>query len=160
LKNINQILLLLLLISFGALNVNAQSIKQKIVNKNWVLNTSKIELETELNFSIFTDDQVDINTMIWKFLPNGKIENDYKSSDDVEACLGVDFLDIDVNYSSWKVDLKTQKIILTLKGGYASVDDFIMKKEYDFEYIRDENLIEGFKLIESKVLFFKDLTQP
>jgi hypothetical protein len=131
--------------------------KLRTSNKKWILVTEKAEKSDYIAFVPYSKAKVTLNTMIWVFLPNGRIAYDYQSSEDVEACLGVDFLDLDVEVCTWRFNPATQAILLTLKGGYASIDDFILKNEYQFQTIENENQEVGFELVLKKKIFYRNL---
>ncbi len=135
----------------------AQGFKDRIVNKEWILETPKIDTANQLNFSIYAKEKIEINTMIWKFLPNGKLAYDYQTSSDVEACLGVDFIDLDLSASNWKWDPVKLVLSIQLKGGYAGIDDFIMKNDYQVHFKFEGNVMNAFTLIKTKPVFFKIL---
>ena len=137
--------------------LKAQDFKSYVANKKWILITEKAEKSGSIRFIPYTPDKVTLNTMVWIFRPNGRIEYDYQSSEDVEACLGVDFLDLDVDVSTWRLNPANQSILLTLKGGYASIDDFILKNEYDFQAFDEESRESGFELVLKKKVFFRNL---
>jgi hypothetical protein len=151
-----KIFLLLVLLSFSQIT-NAQGFKDRVVNKEWILETPKIDTANQLNFSTYSKEKIEINTMIWKFLPNGKISYDYQTSSDVEACLGVDFIDLDLNASFWKWDPVKLVLTIQLKGGYAGIDDFIMKNDYQVHFSFEENKMTAFTLYKTKQLSFKIL---
>jgi hypothetical protein len=131
-----------------------------IIQKNqWILVTDKLEKKKEVNFVSFQKKKIELNAMIWSFLDNGKIEYDYQSADNIEACNGVDFLDLDIENSYWKYNNDSQVFTLTLKGGYASIDDFVLKAEYIAFLTSDEFGNLGFQLKQTKVLTFRDLTK-
>jgi hypothetical protein len=144
-------------IFFISYALKAQDFKSYVANKKWILITEKAEKSGAIRFIPYAPDKVTLNTMIWIFKPNGRIEYDYQSSEDVEACLGVDFLDLDVDVSTWRLNPANQSILLTLKGGYASIDDFILKNEYDFQALQEENRESGFELVLKKKVFFRNL---
>lgn len=152
-----KIILALFCISFTTSLCFSQGFKDRIVNKEWILETPKIDTANQLNFSIYAKEKVEINTMIWKFLPNGKISYDYQTSSDVEACLGVDFIDLDLTASSWKWDPSRLVLTIQLKGGYAGIDDFVMKNDYQVHFKFEGNNMNAFSLIKSKSVFFKIL---
>ncbi|MGL4631588.1 MAG: hypothetical protein ACRCVT_10320 [Leadbetterella sp.] len=131
--------------------------KDRIVGKEWILYTPKIDTMTFMDFEVYNGEKIDINTMIWKFLPNGKLAYDYKSNSDVDACLGVDFLDIDLDNSYWKWDPNRLILILQIKGGYASIDDFIFKSEYSIHFNFNNQTLDGFSLLRTKNLSYKIL---
>lgn len=126
-------------------------------SKKWILKSNNI-LKDEIEFVEYKQKKVSINTMVWQFMPNGKIEYDYQTGDDVDACLGVDFLDIDIDESSWRYNPQDLTLTLNIKGGYASIDDFIFKKEYRISLI-DEDDDYGYSLDQVKVYYFNDLTR-
>lgn len=140
-------------------NIFGQDIVDFIQKNQWILVTNKIEKKKEINFVSFQKKKIELNAMIWSFLDNGKIEYDYQSAENIEACNGVDFLDLDIENSSWKYNNNSQVLTLTLKGGYASIDDFILKAEYMAFLTSDEFGNEGFQLKQTKVLIFRDLTK-
>jgi hypothetical protein len=150
-------LMLFLFIVLSSSATTAQDIKGFIQGKQWILVTEKAEKSTSLTFLPYAKDKITLNTMIWTFLPNGRITYDYQSSDDVEACLGVDFLDLDVDACIWKFNISSNSVLLTLKGGYASIDDFILKNEYDFQTFEGENQEMGFELILKKKVYFRNI---
>ncbi len=141
-------------------NIFGQDIVDFIQKNQWILVTNKIEKKKEINFVSFQKKKIELNAMIWSFLDNGKIEYDYQSADNIEACNGVDFLDLDIENSSWKYNNNSQVLTLTLKGGYASIDDFILKAEYMAFLTSDEFGNVGFQLKQTKVLILRDLTKP
>lgn len=94
--------------------------------------------------------------MIWIFMPGGTIDYDYQSSDDVFACAGVDFLDMDVAECRWEYDPISATVILTIKGGYASLDDFVFKRRYNLTVnVDDEDY--GYILEKDLEYYFNDL---
>ena len=135
-------------------NLHAQHFKENVVSKKWILVTERVEDADSIVFMPYIKQKVSLNTMIWLFKPNGRIEYDYQSSDDIDACAGVDFLDLEVETCSWRQNTQTFNVMLTLKGGYASIDDFLMKNEYTFSLIENG----GFALVLKKKVFFKDYT--
>lgn len=135
-------------------NLQAQHFKESVVNKKWILASERIENADSIVFVPYNKEKISLNTMIWVFKPNGRIEYDYQSSDDIEACAGVDFLDLEIESCSWRQNTQTFDVMLTLKGGYASIDDFLMKNEYVFSL----NEVGGFTLGLKKKFFFKDYT--
>ncbi len=148
------LILSLLLCSFW---LQAQSLQLFDPSLKWILKTNKIE-KKQIIFTEYNIAQVDINTMVWSFLPNGRIAYDYESSGDVFACLGVDFLDLDLDECRWQYDHSLQKITLLLKGGYASIDDFVFKRVYKIELL-DEEQDYGYVLKLENEYFYNDLTK-
>jgi hypothetical protein len=148
---------LLFFFIFSLQIAKSQGFKDRVVNKEWILESPKIDTATQLNFTSYAKEKIEINTMIWKFLPNGKISYDYQTSSDVEACLGVDFIDLDLNASFWKWDPVKLVLTIQLKGGYAGIDDFIMKNEYQVHFSFEQNNMNAFTLYKTKQVLFKIL---
>ncbi len=149
--------IIFLFIFFSHIIVSAQSLQLFDAEKKWILKTNRIE-KKELLFVEFNNAKVDVNTMIWTFLPNGRIEYDYQSSDDVYACLGVDFIDLDVTECRWEYNPSDFSITFLIKGGYASLDDFVFKRIYKIS-ILDEDVDYGYVLTQDKEYFFNDLSR-
>ncbi|MGR3812431.1 hypothetical protein [Jiulongibacter sp. NS-SX5] len=151
--------LLLVLLTLGSITLKAQDVSKFLQllddSQSWILRTPKIE-KKEIVFENYTKDKVSLNTMIWKFLPNGSLEYDYQSSEDVFACAGVDFLDMDVEQSRWQYNPADLTLTLQIKGGYASLDDFIFKRVYKVSLL-DEDDAYGYKLNLLKEYFYNDL---
>lgn len=122
----------------------------------WILETSKIE-KKKLVFVEYKPEKVDMNTMIWTFSPGGMIEYDYQSSADIYACAGVDFLDMDLSECRWDYDAPSQTVTLLIKGGYASIDDFVFKKKYKIEIKDDDEDNYGYILKEELAYFYNNL---
>lgn len=99
-------------------------------NKKWILVNNKIERET-IEFSPYDTSKIEINTLVLTFKPKGIIEYDYESPNDVDACFGVDYLDIDTEISRWNFNATKNILTLTIKGGYASLDDFKFRRDYE-----------------------------
>ena len=114
--------------------------------------------DNKLVFVNYEKKKVDLNTMIWKFLPNGRLEYDYQSSEDIFACAGVNFLDMDLNDCQWFYNPSTLILTLQIKGGYASIDDFVFKRDYKVGML-DENGGYGYTLTLEREQFFNDLTK-
>lgn len=127
---------LLLIITLSS--ANAQTLFD--ADRRWILVSNKIG-RSEIELQQYDSSKIDINTLILSFKPNGLIEYDYESPDDVEACLGVDFLDIDTDFSRWEFDSTRNVLTLTIKGGYASLDDFKFKRDYDLWFNTNGNYI-------------------
>lgn len=145
-------LIILFLISGASL---AQTPQLFDPGKKWIMTTSKIE-RNKIEFIEYDISKVDLNTMIWTFLPGGAIEYDYQSSEDVFACAGVDFLDMDVTECRWEYDASTLNVTLTIKGGYASLDDFVFKRRY-FLSINDDDENYAYVLEKDLDYYFNDL---
>lgn len=126
-------------------------------NSQWILETSKIE-KKELRFIPYSKEAVDLNTMVWTFLPGGFIEYDYQTNEDIFACAGVDFLDLDLSECRWQYNAATRTLTLQLKGGYASIDDFVFKRDY-LVGIEDVGDSYAYVLRKSVEYFFNDLTK-
>lgn len=126
----------------------AESItKTKILladTKRWILLTNKI-MKNVIKFTSYDKSKFRINTLILTFANNGKIEYDYQMDPTLEFCAGIDFLDIDTDESAWSFDEATNVLTLTIKGGYASLDDFKFKREYKVEQTDDEYVLHKIK---------------
>jgi hypothetical protein len=146
LKNI--VFLIFTLVSIGALG---QTFKERVPQKKWILVNDKIDTLKILNFVPYSKEKIGLNTMIWTFKPNGQLDYDYQSAEDVEACIGVDFLDLDIDRCQWALNPISHSLTLTLKGGFASIDDFILKNEYEIK----ENEEGGFSLVLKKNIIKK-----
>ena len=119
-------LLILLLFCCSANAQNMFDTKLK-----WVLPMNDLN-DNEIYLTAYDPTKIALNTMILIFLPGGKIDYDYESS--VEACAGVDFLDLDVEKCSWIYANGT--FTLKIRGGYAAIDDFNFKRDY--KIVHDE----------------------
>ncbi len=152
-----KILLTTLIVSFSISLANAQQKFLQLLDpgQNWILDTPKI-LKGDIVFVNYGKEKVELNTMIWKFLPNGLLEYDYQSSEDVFACAGVDFLDMDLDESRWQYDPASMILTLQIKGGYASIDDFVFKRAYKVSLLDSEKEY-GYRLTPEKEYFFNDL---
>ena len=139
------------------MSTNAQQFQLFKPGTQWILQTSKIE-KKNIIFTEYDPAKVDLNTMIWSFLPGGLIEYDYQSSEDVFACAGVDFLDMDITECRWEYDPIQQTVTLLIKGGYASIDDFVFKRKYKVEIKDDDKDNYGYILKKEVEYFFNDLT--
>ncbi len=138
----------------------SQKPEDYFVNKNWILHTSKIEKANKIVLKGYSKDQIELNTMLWVFKEDGTFETDYQTSEDIEACIGVDFLDLDVDVCTWKYNVNNNTIVLYLKGGYASIDDFLLQAEYNIESIIDEFTSQEIFILSLKnKISFKDLTK-
>ncbi|AWV99132.1 hypothetical protein [Arcticibacterium luteifluviistationis] len=148
----------LLLIGFILLGnaASAQYLQLLDASQNWILKTSDIK-DNSLVFVNYEKKKVDLNTMIWKFLPNGRLEYDYQSSETIYACAGVNFLDMDVDECLWTYNPSTLILTLQIKGGYASLDDFVFKRDYKVGML-DEDDGYGYTLTLDKEQYFNDLT--
>lgn len=155
---IRKLLFILLLLTSG--NIFAQTPASKFLqllddSQSWILRTPKIE-RGNIEFINYSKDKVDLNTMIWKFLPNGTIDYDYQSSSEIFACAGVDFLDMDIEQCGWTYNPGDLTLTLQIKGGYASLDDFVFKRAYKVSLL-DEDESYGYRLTLLKEYFFNDL---
>ena len=112
--------------------------------KRWILLTNKITKNT-IKFTSFDKSKFRINTLVLSFANGGKIEYDYQMDPTLEFCAGIDFLDIDTDESSWAFDETSNVLTLTLKGGYASLDDFKFKRDYKVEQTDDEYVLHKIK---------------
>lgn len=147
---------LLIILLFCGLGTKAQFDLQLLdPNLNWILNTDKIQ-KKQLEFENYSKSKVELNTMVWKFLPNGRLDYDYQSSEDVNACAGVDFLDMDVEECRWAYNPSTLIMTLQIKGGYASIDDFVFKRDYLVGML-DSETAYGYTLTLVKEHYYNDL---
>jgi hypothetical protein len=149
---------LVLIIGFHNI-VCGQTRIDSLKQKQWILINDKIDGKKEINFVEYSKEKVDLNSMIWTFLDKGHIEYDYQSSENVEACIGVDFLDLDVDHSFWRYNSISETFTLTLKGGYASIDDFLLKADYSLALEIDEFGSQRIKFTPKNVVYYKDLTK-
>ncbi|GAB3508016.1 hypothetical protein [Emticicia fontis] len=113
-------------------------------SKRWILLTNKI-MKNTIKFTSYDKSKFRINTLILTFANNGKIEYDYQMDPTLEFCAGIDFLDIDTDESAWSFDESSNILTLTIKGGYASLDDFKFKRDYKVEQTDDEYVLHKIK---------------
>lgn len=123
-------------------------------SKRWMLVKNKIE-RNDIFLTTYNESKLTINNLIMSFDTEGKIAYDYESDPKIKFCAGVDFLDIDTDETSWEYNAEKNIVTLTLKGGYASLDDFKFKREYWVEAIED-----GYILRKQKELYFTDFRKP
>ena len=135
----------------------AQELHLFQANTQWILETPKIE-KKELRFVPYSKDRVDLNTMVWSFLPGGFIEYDYQSNEKIYSCAGVDFLDLDLSECRWEFNSAEFSITLLIKGGYASIDDFVFKRKYLIS-IDDSDHSYGYIFTKQTEYFFNDLSK-
>lgn len=112
--------------------------------RRWILITNKIT-KNVIRFTSFDRSKFRINTLVLSFANGGKIEYDYQMDPTLEFCAGIDFLDIDTDESAWSLDEENNVLTLTLKGGYASLDDFKFKRDYKIEQTGDEYVLHKIK---------------
>jgi hypothetical protein len=122
--------------------------------KRWILVRNRIE-RGDIYLTPYLESKLTINNLVLNFAESGTIEYDYESDPKIKFCAGVDFLDIDTDETSWVFDSENNVFTLTLKGGYASLDDFKFKREYTLEAFDD-----GFALRKVKEYYFNDLRRP
>lgn len=120
------------------------------ISKKWILVRNKIE-RGDIYLTPYHESKLSINNLVLTLTQNGKIDYDYESDPKIKICLGVDFLDIDVDETTWNFDGENNIFTLTLKGGYASLDDFKFKRDYKVELFDD-----GFALRKVKEHYFTD----
>lgn len=118
--------------------------------KRWILVRNKIE-RGDIYLTPYHESKLTINNLVMNLSESGTIEYDYESDPKVKFCAGVDFLDIDTDETSWVFDADNNIFTLTLKGGYASLDDFKFKRDYTVEAFDD-----GFALRRVKEHYFND----
>lgn len=122
--------------------------------KRWILVRNKIE-RGDIYLTPYHESKLTINNLVLNLSEGGIIEYDYESDPKIKFCAGVDFLDIDTDETSWTFDADNNIFTLTLKGGYASLDDFKFKRDYTVEAFDD-----GFALRRVKEHFFNDFRKP
>lgn len=122
--------------------------------KRWILVRNKIE-RGDIYLTPYHESKLTINNLVLNLSESGTIEYDYESDPKVKFCAGVDFLDIDTDETSWVFDADNNIFTLTLKGGYASLDDFKFKRDYTVEAFDD-----GFALRRVKEHYFNDFRKP
>lgn len=122
--------------------------------KRWILVRNKIE-RGDIYLTPYHESKLTINNLVLNLSENGTIEYDYESDPKVKFCAGVDFLDIDTDETSWVFDADNNIFTLTLKGGYASLDDFKFKRDYTVEAFDG-----GFALRRVKEHYFNDFRKP
>lgn len=122
--------------------------------KRWILVRNKIE-RGDIYLTPYHESKLTINNLVLNLSESGTIEYDYESDPKVKFCAGVDFLDIDTDETSWVFDADNNVFTLTLKGGYASLDDFKFKRDYIVEAFDD-----GFALRRVKEHYFNDFRKP
>jgi hypothetical protein len=123
-------------------------------SKRWMLVKNKIE-RNDIFLTTYDEAKLTINNLIMSFDTDGKIAYDYESDPKIKFCAGVDFLDIDTDETSWEYNAEKNIVTLTLKGGYASLDDFKFKRDYWVETIED-----GYILRRLKEHYFTDFRKP
>ncbi|MFN3490106.1 MAG: hypothetical protein ACK4YV_13285, partial [Emticicia sp.] len=122
--------------------------------KRWILVRNRIE-RGDIYLTSYHESKLTINNLVLNLSESGTIEYDYESDPKIKFCAGVDFLDIDTDETSWAFDADNNIFTLTLKGGYASLDDFKFKRDYTVEAFDD-----GFALRRVKEYFFNDFRKP
>jgi len=147
----------LLFLLFSSFTLKVQDFRSYVANKQWILVTEKAEKSERIRFVSHSKDIVSLNTMIWEFKPNGRLTYDFQSNEDVEACLGVNFSDLDLDASTLRPNSATNIILLTLMGGYASIDDFISKNEYESQTFLVDSKVECFEMVLKNKVFFRNL---
>ncbi|GGD56878.1 hypothetical protein GCM10011514_21230 [Emticicia aquatilis] len=123
-------------------------------SSRWILVRNKIE-RGDIYLTPYHESKLTINNLVLSLANEGKIEYDYESDPKVKFCAGVDFLDIDTDETSWEFDSENNIFTLTIKGGYASLDDFKFKRDYTVEAFDD-----GFALRRVKEHYFNDFRKP
>jgi hypothetical protein len=122
-------------------------------SKRWMLVKNKIE-RNDIFLKTYDESKLTINNLIMSF-DEGRINYDYESDPKIKFCAGVDFLDIDTDETTWEYNAERNIVTLTLKGGYASLDDFKFKREYWVETVED-----GYILRKLKEHYFTDFRKP
>jgi hypothetical protein len=113
----------ILVLLFFTASVSAQNLFD--VHRKWILPINDMD-GNEIYITPYDSSKIALNTMILEFKKGGKIDYDYQST--VEACAGVNFLDLDVEKCSWSY--LNGIFTLKIRGGYASIDDFNFKRDY------------------------------
>ncbi len=121
-------------------------------SKKWILASNKIDGDS-IEFMTYDTSKIEINTLVFTFKPKGVIEYDYESPNDVDACFGVDYLDIDLEASTWNFNAQSNVLTLSIKGGIASLDDFKFKRDYEIWLESSGNYV----LRKTKEHYFIDL---
>jgi hypothetical protein len=137
------------------LQIFSQSFSQQIPlldNSNrWILVNNKID-KNEVFLSSYKKAKVKSNTLVLTFAENGKIIYDYETNSKYAENLNIKYLDINVNESYWAFDSLAKTLILTIQGGYFTLNDFKFQREYMIDEVHD-----GYILMKSKELIFEDL---
>jgi len=137
------------------LQIFSQSFSQQIPlldNSNrWILVNNKID-KNEVFLSSYKKAKVKSNTLVLTFAENGKIIYDYETNSKYAENLNIKYLDINVNESYWAFDSLSKTLILTIQGGYFTLNDFKFQREYMIDEVHD-----GYILMKSKELIFEDL---
>ncbi|MDZ7936087.1 MAG: hypothetical protein U5M51_14190 [Emticicia sp.] len=123
-------------------------------SRRWILVRNRIE-KGDIYLTPYHESKLTINNLVLNIAENGTIAYDYESDPKIKFCAGVDFLDIDTDETSWAFDGDNNIFTLTLKGGYASLDDFKFKRDYAVEAFDD-----GFALRRVKEHYFDDFRKP
>ena len=135
-------------------NYTAKSKAMLMPAKRWILVGNKIT-KNVIRLTSFDVSKFRINTLVLNFLSDGKISYDYEMDPELEACAGINFLDIDTDESGWAFDETNNVLTLTVKGGLSSLDDFKFKRDYKIEQIGDEYVLH--KLAEHYFIDYKKL---
>ncbi len=140
-------------VSFSSVKMNYFELSNTLFNKTkrWILVRNRIE-RGDIYLTPYLESKLTINNLVLNLSESGTIEYDYESDPKIIFCAGVDFLDIDTDETSWVFDDKKNVFTLTLKGGYASLNDFKFKRDYTIETFDD-----GFALRIVKEHYFNDL---
>lgn len=139
-------------VSFSSVKMNYFELSKTLFNKTkrWILVRNRIE-RGDIYLTPYLESKLTINNLVLNLAESGTIEYDYESDPKIIFCAGVDFLDIDTDQTSWVFDEKKNVFTLTLKGGYASLNDFKFKRDYTIETFDD-----GFALRLVKEHYFND----
>jgi len=143
-------------VTVSAVKMNYFELSKTLFNKTkrWILVRNRIE-RGDIYLTPYHESKLTINNLVLNLSESGTIEYDYESDPKIKFCAGVDFLDIDTEETSWAFDADNNIFTLTLKGGYASLDDFKFKRDYAVEAFDD-----GFALRKVKEHYFNDFRKP
>ncbi|WP_101727816.1 hypothetical protein [Emticicia sp. TH156] len=120
--------------------------------RRWILVGNKIT-KNVIRLTSFDASKFRINTLVLNFEADGKISYEYEMDPELEACAGINFLDIDTDESGWAFNETTNVLTLTIKGGVSSLDDFKFKRDYRIEQTGNEFVLH--KLTEHYFIDFK-----
>jgi len=139
------------ILSLSFFSLKAQNTPLFKEGNRWILVNNRIE-KNEIFLTSYKKSKLKVNTLVLSFDKDARISYDYETNPNFPVSSSINYLDIDTDESSWTFDTLTNICTLTIKGGYASIDDFKFKREYKIEPVTD-----GFILIKEKDVFFEDL---
>jgi hypothetical protein len=137
------------------LQIISHSFSQQIplldTSTRWILVHNKID-KNEIFLTSYKKSKVNLNTLVMTFGENGKIIYDYETNSKYAENLDIKYLDINTKESFWSYDTLTNSLILSIQGGYLTLDDFRFKREYKIDKVND-----GYILMKRKELISNDL---